>query len=547
MILRRLCLASTLLATTSAVHAEIAADWLLIGGTVYDGVHEEGRVADVGIRDDRVVFVGDAKAEEISAKARIDVRGLIVAPGFIDPHTHTLSDLSANNAKRRANLPYLHQGVTTVVVGNDGDGPADISALSQKMAENRIGTNVAFYVGFGHVRRAVVGEDNRAPTEAELAQMKNLVASAVCAGALGLSTGLHYTPQNFATTQEVAVLAREAAVRGGLYDTHLRDESSYSVGLRASVAEALEIGRQSGAPVHIAHIKALGPDVWGTSGDIIKMVEAAHAAGQQVTADQYPWRASGTRVSNALVPRWALDGGMEGLRARLKNPKVRPRLVAEMEDNLKRRGGAEALLLTRRIGEAGDWTGKTLAEAAAAMSRTPVEAAIAILEAGDFAVASFNMHAEDILAFATRPWVMTSSDGTNGHPRKYASFPKAYQDLVVKGHHLGLGAFIRRSSSFPAQILGLADRGQLRPGAYADVVIFDPERYAPRADYTRPQQYAEGVIHLFVNGQPVISAGAFTESMAGRPLARMTQKTRAACSETARAVPAAEPAPDERR
>lgn len=542
--LQRLCLASALLAASGSVHAGITADWLLRGGTVYDGISEAGRVADVAILDDKVVFVGDATAEGITARDRIDARGLIVAPGFIDPHTHALSDLRADAARRRANLPYLYQGVTTVVVGNDGDGPADINGLARELATRGIGTNAAFYVGFGHVRRTVVGEDNRPPTEAEMAEMKGLVAGAVCAGALGLSTGLHYTPQNFAKTEEVAALAREAAARGGLYDTHLRDESSYSVGLRASVAEALEIGRQSGAPVHIAHIKALGPDVWGASGDVIRMVEAAQAAGQQVTADQYPWRASGTRVSNALVPRWALDGGMEGLRARLKNPEVRLRLTAEMEENLKRRGGAEALLLTRKIDAAGEWTGKTLAEAAAAMGRTPVEAAVAILEAGDFAVASFNMHADDILAFATRPWVMTSSDGTNGHPRKYASFPKAYQDLVVKGGHLSLGAFIRRSSSFPAQVLGLAGRGRLTPGAYADVVVFDPARFAPRADYTRPRDYAEGVIHLFVNGRPAIRAGALSDATAGRPLARSAQKAGAACPQTAPAMPVAEPAQD---
>ena len=494
-----------------------AADILIKGGEIHDGTGKPGRSADVGIRGDRIIFIGSAQEAGISADKIIDARGMLVLPGFIDPHTHADGALLSEDRSERTNAAYLRQGVTSVVIGNDGGGDPDVAELAERVKTIGVGTNVGLMVGFGSVRREIVGERDRAPTPKEIAVMKLRVAKAICDGALGLSTGLHYAPQSFAEITEIAALAREAGIRGGIYDSHLRDESSYSIGLEASVAEALEIGRRSGAPVHIAHIKALGPDVWGKSAVVIEMIEDARRSGLRVTADQYPWRASGTRVSNALVPRWALDGGMEGLRERLDSPEVRDRLRTEMNENLRRRGGAESLLLTRGFGEAAKWDGKTLGEVAAATGSDPVEAAVAILRTADARVASFNMSEEDVESFAVQPWVMTGSDGSTGHPRKYASYPKAYHDLVLTGK-MTLPQFVRRSTGLVADTLGLDGRGYLQDGAFADIAIIDPSEFAPKASYTDPEVLSTGVRQLFVNGRLAVDEGAATGLLAGHPL-----------------------------
>lgn len=502
-------------------------DLLITGGEVHDGTGATGRTADVAVRGDRIVYVGPDGEDAVRAARTIDASGLLVMPGFIDPHTHAGGDLSSNDPERRGNPAYLYQGVTTVVVGNDGDGTPDVADRAAALENGGIGTNVAFMVGFGAVRKEIVGEADRAPTADELSAMKRRVAGAICEGALGFSTGLHYAPQSFAETGEIIALAAEAGERGAIYDSHLRDESSYSVGLEASVAEALAIGREAGMAVHIAHIKALGPDVWGSSDRIIAMIEDARAAGQRVTADQYPWRASGTRISNALVPRWALDGGMEGLRARLGDPEVAARLLVEMKENLRRRGGAASLLVTRGFGKTAQWDGRTLADIAVATGQDPVEAAIAILRQSDARVASFNMDPADIEAFAVQPWVMTGSDGSTGHPRKYATYPKAYRDLVSTGK-MDLPAFVRRSSGLVADTLDLEGRGYLKVGYFADIAIVDPERFMPRADYAEPESLSEGVVHLVVNGGLVLEDGRTTGARAGRALLR--QPLQGTCS-----------------
>ncbi|RXZ66415.1 N-acyl-D-amino-acid deacylase family protein [Pelagerythrobacter rhizovicinus] len=520
-------LAAALLAVPSAAAAELpAADLLIVGGEVHDGTGAAGRTADIAVRDDRIVYVGPDGERAVHAARILDASGLLVMPGFIDPHTHADGDLLSSDPDRRENPAYLHQGVTTVVIGNDGGGSPDIAEKAAGLENAGVGTNVGLMVGFGPVREEVLGETNRAPTADELARMQRRVARAICQGALGFSTGLHYAPQTFAETGEIVALTREAGKRGAIYDSHLRDESSYSTGLKASVAEAIAIGREAGAPVHIAHIKALGPDVWGSSGEIIDMVDEARARGQRVTADQYPWRASGTRISNALVPRWALDGGMPGLRARFDDPEAAARLRTEMAENLRRRGGAETLLITRGIGDADRWDGKTLAEVAAAMGSKPIEAAIAILRRSDARVASFNMDRSDIEAFAVQPWVMTGSDGSTGHPRKYATYPKAYRDLVTSGK-LDLPTFVRRSSGLVADTLGLTNRGYLEADAFADIVIIDAERFVPRAGYANPEELSEGVVHLIVNGSLAIENGRPTGVHSGRVLLR--QPSRGTC------------------
>ena len=509
--------------TFSAAPAPVVADYLIENGLVHDGSGAAPRIADIAVRSDRIVFIGDAADNPFASAETIDATGLIVAPGFIDPHTHADSQLASEDPEQRQNRAFAFQGVTTVVTGNDGYGSTEISKMASAARQQAIGTNVAYLAGFGYIRKSVVGEEDRAPTAAEILRMKAMMSRAMCEGAVGLSAGLYYTPQNFASTAEVVALATIAGRHGGYYDTHLRDESSYNIGLVGAVNEAIDIGARSGAALHISHIKALGPAVWGQSSEIIALVGTARDKGQKITADQYPWSASGTRISNALVPRWALDGGLSGLRQRLDNAATFGRIKSEMAGNLERRGGADKLLITGVLGDADLEIGRTLADLADQHGSDPLNVAIAILKTGDARVASFNMSAEDIRAFATQDWVVTGSDGSTGHPRKYASFPKAYRDLAVDDKIMSLSRFIRRSSGQTADIVGLKDRGYLKVRMAADIVVFDSDSYAPRATYDQPRLLSTGVRYLMVNGQPVIFEGQSTGALPGRPLLKETQ------------------------
>lgn len=484
-------------------------DLLIRGGTIYPG-GGESFVGDVAISGDRISAIGPGL--RLPAARVVDARGLIVAPGFIDPHTHAGEQLMSGDARVRLIPGFLLQGVTTAFIGNDGGGDADVRRVLGGAARRPVGINYAAFVGFGAVRAAVIGEGDRAPTAAELGRMRGLVANAMCRGALGLSTGLFYAPQSFAATGEVVALAREAASRGGVYDSHIRDESSYTIGLAAAVDEAIAIGRAAGLPVNISHIKALGVDVHGQAGAIIARIEAARAAGQRVTADQYPWSASGTSLAAALVPRWAQDGGRRRLLSRFDDPALATRLRAEMADNLRRRGGAESLLITE-----GPHRGKRLSEVAG--SRDPVAAAIDVIRVADPAVASFNQTEADIAAFMARPWVMTGSDASTGHPRAAGSFARKYAEYVVRRRVLTLRDFIDRGTALTADTFGIVDRGRLRAGAFADIVLFDPVAYAERATYEQPAATAVGVRLVVVNGRIAVENGELTGAAAGRGLA----------------------------
>ncbi|TFV89354.1 D-aminoacylase, partial [Oxalobacteraceae bacterium OM1] len=280
-------------------------DLLIVNGQVVDG---DGRTLDgvaIAIQGDRIVAVEPWLAQRASARRTIDARGMIVAPGFIDPHTHANAALTSPDADKRANLAWAFQGVSTVVVGNDGDGLSEA-----KRPGAAAGTNYAVLSGFGRIRRAVIGDVDRAATSAELTQMQQAVARDMCDGAFGFSTGLYYAPQSFAATDEVIALASVAAKMGGYYDTHLRVEGNSGIGVVGALDEALEITEKAGMPLHVSHIKALGPAAWGKAEAMIDRIEKARARGRQVTADQYPWDASGTRISSALLPRSAVDGGM---------------------------------------------------------------------------------------------------------------------------------------------------------------------------------------------------------------------------------------------
>ena len=403
MILR--ILSTLLLCLTTSVWPQNL-DLLIRNGTVLDGSGSPPEEVDIGIRADRIVLMQQHSRQD--ARRVIDARGLIVSPGFIDAHTHTYEDLSQPATSR--NDAYLMQGVTTVVTGSDGSSPLQIADALSKWQRQGIGTNAALFIGQGSVRGAVMGMSDAKPTPEQIRAMQGLVDRGMKQGALGLSTGLYYAPGSYSTTDEVIALARVAAANGGIYDTHMRDESSYSIGLLASVGETIRIGREAHIPVVISHIKALGKDVWGQSSQVIALVNEARAHGVKITASQYPYNASGTSVEAALIPRWAEVGGNAALLRRIQDPAVRPRLLAEMQKNLERRGGPESLLMTDSPGK--EFIGKTLAKIAQELHISPLDAALAIIQKGGADVASFNMQESDIRNFMRQPWVMTCSDGS---------------------------------------------------------------------------------------------------------------------------------------
>lgn len=511
-------------AQTGSVDAPVDAtvDVLIRGGSVVDGTGAPPRQADVAIRGDRIVFVGDASHAGLHARRVIDAAGLVVTPGFIDAHTHTEGDLSS--LARHGNVNYLMQGVTTVVSGNDGGGPLDIAKALDTWQRQGIGTNAALFIGEGSVRGHVMGMSDAKPTAAQLDSMRALVARGMNAGALGMSTGLYYAPGSYASTEEVIALAKVAAEHGGIYDTHLRDESSYTVGLIGAVDEAIRIGREAHIPIHISHIKALGTDVWGQSDTVIALIKHARAEGIDVTACQYPYAASGTSVGASLLPRWAEAGGRDSLLARIADSTTHARLVTEMRDNLRRRGGASALLITGRgdTSATGSIFGKTLAQVAVARSTSPIDAALDIIKHRDASVASFNMKESDIDNFMVQPFVMTCSDGSDGHPRKYGTFPRKLRQYVYDRHLLSLSQAVHASSALTAETLDLKGRGVLAVGNYADVIVFDPKTVADRATYEQPTLLATGMRYVFVNGTPAIDGGTYTGALAGRVIRHVT-------------------------
>jgi N-acyl-D-amino-acid deacylase len=513
---RGLALAFALAFPARAATAQAtAADILISGGTLYDGSGAPGRRADVALKSDRIVFVGDSHAAHVTAARTIDATGLIVAPGFIDPHTHTQTDLS--NASRRTNLDYIMQGVTTVVTNNDGSGPVGIGAVLAKWDSMGIGTNALLFVPQGSVRGEVMGMSDKPPTPAQLTQMKSLVERGMREGAFGMSTGLYYAPGSYSSTEEVIELTKVAAAHGGIYDTHQRDESSYTIGLLASVREVLRIGREAHIPVHFSHIKALGTDVWGDADTVIAMIHSAQREGLTVAACQYPYDASGTSIVSALVPRWAEAGGRDSLLARIAAPATHARLAEEMRENMRRRGGASAMLIVSSRQR--DLEGKRLDAIAAARGTDPVETAMNIIRTvGDQSVASFNMNAKDIDTFMRADFVTTCSDGSDGHPRKFGTFPKKIRDYVLDRPVITMERAIASSSAQPARDLQIKERGQLKAGWFADVIVFDPKTIRDLSTYAEPEKLATGMRWVFVNGKAAVENGAATKVLAGRAL-----------------------------
>ncbi|WP_019028185.1 N-acyl-D-amino-acid deacylase family protein [Colwellia piezophila] len=486
-------------------------DLLITNGSVYTGESSEAQQLDVAICQQIICGLYPSGEHTIKALKTIDAQGKIVSPGFIDPHTHSLAELLSKD--KNHNLNYLTQGVTTVINGNDGGGPVDITAMSEKLTTNGIGTNTALLVGHGSLREQVMGRAERYSTPEELAEMSALLTKAMKAGAIGLSTGLYYVPGSYADTNEVISLAKIASQYHGIYDTHLRDESTFDIGFMAALDEAINIADKANIHLHLAHIKALGIDVWGQSEQAIAKIEQAQQKGTSISADQYPWLASGTKLRSAVMPKWVMADSTEAFHQRLKKADLAEQLAKEVTENIRRRGGPDSLYIT-------EFTDTTLVslnllQIAELKDLSVVDTAISLILEGEVRVASFNMSPKDVERFMVQPWVVTSSDGTNGHPRKYASFPRKYQTYVVEKKLLTLAEFINRSSAKTAKILGLSNRGLLKTGYKADIIVFDQQTFAPKANFSQWNKYSVGVEQVIVNGILVIENEKFNNTLAG--------------------------------
>jgi len=518
--------AAGLLAGTAAAWPTAAQSYDLIirGGTLVDGSGSPARAGDVAVDGGRIAAVGDLGAA--TGDRVIDANGLHVLPGFIDTHSHAMPALLRD--KLRTARPLLAQGITTIFANPDGGGTVDFADQRARIRDPGVGVNVGQLVGHGSVRRAVLGMQAREATPEELDRMRTMGRDGMDGGACGLSSGLYYAPGAYAPTGEVVELAKIAAGYGGVYQSHIRDESDYSIGLLGAVDEVIEISRGSGITGVVTHIKALGPRVWGESAEVVRRIEAARAEGLAVYADQYPYGASGTSIIGALVPRWALAGEGGDLYARIEDSDERARLVPEMWENLDRRGGADRLML-----QGGPHGGRTLADVAEERGMDAIETALALLvEArggggGGTGLTSFNMNDEDIERFMTQPWMMTSSDGSlwvpgegHPHPRGFGAFPRRIRKYVLEEGVTTLEQAIHAMTALPARVYGIEGRGVLEPGAVADVIVVDLEQFRDTAEYDDPHGLAEGVEYSLVNGTLAIDEGRFTDALAGEAIVK---------------------------
>ena len=515
---------AALLAATSPAAAQ-RYDVLIRGGTVYDGSEAPGRKADVAFKGDRIVAVGAIPA---SARATtvIDATGLIVAPGFIDPHSHAAPNIQT--AKLAAALPMLHQGITTVMINPDGGGPADLRQQIIDLKTQTPGVNVIPLIGHNAVRGAVMGNVARKPTPAEQAKMEGLVTAAMRLGAFGMSDGPFYVPAKYSDTAEIVGLAKAAArFPHAFYTSHVRDEGNYDVGVVAAVEEVITVGREARIPAVVTHIKVLGPQVWGKSAEVIAHIERARAAGLQIWADQYPYTASGSSLMASLVPGWAQEGGVKALATRLENPQMRERIRAEMAPNLARRAGAGAIMI-RHFAADPSLDGKRLDEIARMQGKDPLDAAIDMLRRSEeVPTVSFNMSEADVEALMRQPWTMTSTDGglpvfgeTSEHPRAYGAFPRKLRNYVLDKPVIPIERAIHVATGLPAKVFAIPDRGVIRRGAFADVIVFDARTVRDTATYAQPHAYAVGMNYVFVNGRAAVAKARPASERFGRVLLR---------------------------
>jgi N-acyl-D-aspartate/D-glutamate deacylase len=491
---------------------------ILRNATIHDGTGQAGYVGHVLIQGEKIVAVG--KVGEKKFEKEIDCTGLVVCPGFIDLHTHCDDGLLGKVGK--ANKNYIMQGCTLVVTGNCGSGPHEVAAYFRKLEAGGIGPNEIHLAPHNSIRSAVMGNVNRAPTAEEQAKMEALVDAAMKDGCFGMATGLIYNPGTYSKTEEIAGLAKVVGKHGGLYASHIRNEGS---GLLTAIEEALTIGKEGNCRVHISHIKASGRAAWGTSSAAVALIEKAQKAGQAVTADQYPYIASSTSLKAIVVPTKYREGTQKEYAARLDDPKTGPLIREAVAKDIGNR--PEALQIARYSPKP-EWQGKNLKQIAEAEKKEPVDIALEIERNGGAGVVNFGMNEEDVRVYMKRPWVATASDGsvqtpggTVPHPRSYGTFPRKIGRYAIEEGIISLEEAIHSSTGLPASVLKLTDRGTLKPGNFADVVVFDPKTYRDTATFDKPHQYPTGVKYVFVNGKAEVEAGKhIPEVLAGKVIRR---------------------------
>lgn len=507
--MKKIFIIGLLASLTGSLYAQ-KLDYLIKNGYVFDGTGKDSVQYDIGIAQNRIVFVGNSNKAKIEAKKVIDAKGKYVSPGFIDPHTH-IERLLDGNDEQRAALVWLRQGVTTVLTGNDGSSKNNIGKAFSTWEKNGIGPNVAMYVGFGTVRKAVIGDKPVQPNEKQLAKMQELVEQGMKEGAIGLSTGLSYLPQAFSKTPEVVALAKAAAIYNGIYDTHMRAQSWPSS--KDAIDEVLQIEKEAGMKVHISHIKSSGKVAWGKSANIIKILDKARKNGSSVDASVYPYTASANGLRN-IIPVWARENGTEAMLKNFEDPEALEKLRISIAKSLN--NGEGKLLATRNKSQA-DLNGKTIAELAKTWGIPEEDAVIKVLKINPSITAiSFGMDEADILNFVKQPYIVIGSDGSESHPRGAGTFAKSISEYAIRQKLLPLKEMIHKCTGLTADIFKLKDRGVIKEGAIADIVVFDPQTYKANATYEQPAEKATGVQAVFVNGKQVIENDEYNGTLAGK-------------------------------
>jgi dihydroorotase/N-acyl-D-amino-acid deacylase len=497
-------------------------DVLITGAKIVDGSGGAWFHGDIGIKGDTITAIG--LLADATAGTRVDARGLVAAPGFIDVHSHGGSGLF--------NVPtaesYLREGVTTMIEGPDGSSALPLSGLFDRVSKTPVSINFASFVGQGTIRSKVMGLVNRKATPEELEQMKKLAEQAMRDGAFGLSTGLFYVPGNFTPTEEVVEIAKVVGRMGGIHISHMREEASHIVD---SVKETIRIGEEGGLPTQITHHKIIGKPSWGQSVETLRLVEEARKRGVDVTIDQYPYTASSTGIA-ALFPQWSLEGGAKSTAERLAAPDQRAKIKATIVEKLQTDRGAGDPKNVQIAGCRFDpsLAGKNLAEITRARGAEPnfenaAETAIDLQLKGGCSAIYHAIDEEDVVRIMKSPYTMVASDGiipvpgqAAPHPRSYGTFARVLGRYVREQHVLTLEEAVRRMSSYPAQRIKLWDRGLLRPGMKADIVIFDPEKVGDRSEFTKPHQYSVGFRDVMVNGKFALRNDAVTTERPGRVL-----------------------------
>ena len=509
-------------------------DLIIRNGRIVDGTGKPWYRGELAIRGDTIQVVSGCPAHDANCTPRpidggavrvIDANDQVVAPGFIDIHTHARRGIfevpTAPN--------YVRQGVTTLIEGPDGGSAVPLGPFLQKLEDLQKSVNIGSFIGQGSVRSEVIGNADRKATPEEIDKMRALVDQGMRDGALGLSTGLFYVPGTFTPTSEIIELAKVAARYGGMHKSHQRDDASKVLD---SVRETIAIGEGGGLPTQVTHNKVIGKGNWGKSVEVLRLIDEARARGVDVTSDQYPYTASSTSIQSALLPAWALEGGRQQIAARLKDPETRARVKKDtlMMIRDERGGGDPQNVQFANCSFDPTLAGKTLADVMKQRQMSmsledAAEATLWIVEQGGCQGVFHAMSEEDVVRIMKHPFTMIASDGevptfgrANPHPRSYGTFARVLGVYVREKKVLPLEDAIRKMTRFPATRLRLTDRGSLLPGGKADIAIFDPARVRDTATFDKPHAYAEGFSHVLVNGQVVFENGEMTAARPGRVL-----------------------------